>query len=180
MSTSESIIVKRSKRIIFFIQISLIVVWSILFVFDYFNESMKVGAFFYSLILGALGASISLMRRVTKGDKEVLKQISDDNFYAIMASVLYGVLMTGVGYLLFMSDMLSGDSGGGLFTTNLFPNFTTPSTDASLLKQFIEMEPDGMKNTGKLLIWSFIAGYSEGFIKGILNQLEKKGNAGEA
>ncbi|MCH9661125.1 MAG: hypothetical protein K0U54_09455 [Bacteroidetes bacterium] len=176
MSSSFSQTVKISKRYIFFIQISLILVWGILFSVDYFNEGLKVGAFFHALILGALGASISLMRRVGNMEEKVIAQLNEDKIYSILVSILYGVLMTGVGYLLFMSEILSGDNGGGLFTTNLFPNFTIPSSNSSLLRQFIEMEPEGMKNTGKLLVWSFIAGYSERFVTGILSQLEKQGN----
>ena len=166
---------KTAKRIIFYIQISLILFWGILFWVDYFNHNFKVGAFFYTLVLGALGASISLLRRINSKDEIIIARIKEDRVYSIFVSVLYGVLMTGVGYLLFMSVILSGDNGGGLFTTNLFPNFTTPSGENSLIRQFIEMEPDGMKNTGKLLVWSFVAGYSERFVTGILSQLEKQG-----
>lgn len=32
-----------------------------------------------------------------------------------------------------------------------------------------------MHNTGKLLVWCFLAGYSERFVVGILDQLEKHG-----
>lgn len=170
---------RNAKRFIFFIQIGLIVVMATLFSVDYFNSDFKVGAFFYAILLGAMGASISLLRRVNSADKVTMTRIKDDRIYSILVSVLYGVLMTGVGYLLFMSEILSGDNGGGLLTTNLFPNFTTPSSDQSLISQFIEMEPDGMKNTGKLLVWSFIAGYSERFITGILGQLERRGNVEE-
>ena len=89
--------------------------------------------------------------------------------------LLYGTLMAGVAYLLFMSEILSGDGGGGLFTTNIFPNFTKPDSSTPLVNQFVTMTPDGMRNSGKLLVWCFIAGYSERFVTGILDQLEKKG-----
>ena len=177
MNQSTEQVVKRSRRFIFLIQIGLLILLSILAGLDYVSEDVKAGSFFYAVILGALGASISLMRRATNEDAQLLTQLTTDRVFSIMVPILYGVLMAGIGYLLFMSEILSGDNGGGLFTTNLFPNFTDPTITSSLLRQFIEMEPDGMKNTGKLLVWSFIAGYSERFIAGILGQLEKQGKA---
>jgi hypothetical protein len=39
----------------------------------------------------------------------------------------------------------------------------------------MEMAPVSMKDVGKLLVWCFVAGYSEKFVTGILKQLERRG-----
>ncbi len=95
--------------------------------------------------------------------------------------LLYGGLMAGIAYLLFVSGILSGDGGSGLFTSNLFPNFTEPQTKTEqLIRAFLEIRPVSMKDTGKLLVWCFVAGYSERFVTGILKQLERRGEEGPA
>ena len=83
--------------------------------------------------------------------------------------------MSGVAYLLFISGILSGNEGEGLITTNLFPYFKdTTEFNADLLQQFKAIKPASMQDTGKLLVWCFLAGYSEHFIVRVLNHLEQK------
>lgn len=88
--------------------------------------------------------------------------------------------MAGVGYLLFMSALLSGESNDGLFTSNLFPNFTkVDASETNLIKRFMDIEPASMKDVGKLMVWCFVAGYSESFVTGILKQLERRSEGGQ-
>lgn len=134
-----------------------------------------VGSFFFGIFLGSLGGSIALLKRVRSEKASSIDEVGADIISTLMP-ILYGGLMAGVGYLLFMSGILSGEGGAGLFTSNLFPNFTTPSiADDNLIKHFMAMKPETMKDVGKLLVWCFIAGYSESFVTGILKQLEQRG-----
>ena len=161
-------------RSVFFIQLGLLAVMAVLFIIGYADWGIHVGAFFFAVVLGALGASVSLMRRIMNKESLFAGMRDNDHHLSTLIPILYGTLMAGIAYLLFMSGILSGDDGGGLFTTNLFPNFTeVEDSGDSLLKQFVETSPDGIPNAGKLLVWCFIAGYSERFITGILHKLEQ-------
>jgi len=39
---------------------------------------------------------------------------------------------------------------------------------------YIEMRPATIADVGKLMVWCFLAGYSERFVADILGQLERK------
>ena len=83
--------------------------------------------------------------------------------------------MAAVAYMLFISRLLTGDDGGGLFTSNLFPLFAESSqVDGELLnlRHVLEIRPVGVGDAGKLMVWCFLAGYSEKFVTQILSTLE--------
>ncbi|MCB0706608.1 MAG: hypothetical protein KDC34_14940 [Saprospiraceae bacterium] len=163
-----------SLRTIFYIQLGLMTLIGILFTIGYFTDVFPIGAFLFTIILGALGASVSLMKRIR--DQKVLfeTEVKDLKMLAVFIPILYGTLLSGVAYLLFMSGILSGENGGGLIVTNLFPNFIDTSSGGSVLDKFVQVEPEGINDIGKLLVWCFLAGYSESFVTGILGQLESR------
>lgn len=163
-----------SLRATFFTQIGLLLLLAVLFIIGYSDNKWKVGSFFFAIILGALGASVSLMKRVRANDLPFSTDQSNLGIFATLIPILYGTVLAGVAYLLFMSGILSGDGGTGLLTTNLFPNFINPDPNDDLLKQFVTIQPSGIKDSGKLLVWCFLAGYSERFVTGILSQLESR------
>lgn len=158
-------------RRIFVAQASLVAALCLLVIVGYF---WHVGSFFFAVFLGSLGGSIALLRRVRSEKASIIEELATDMTSTLMP-LLYGGLMAGVGYLLFMSGILSGEGGAGLFTSNLFPNFTSPdAAEENLIKRFLEMKPVSIKDVGKLLVWCFVAGYSERFVTGILKQLERR------
>lgn len=153
-------------------QLCIVAAFCLLTIVGYF---WHIGSFFFGVFLGSLGGSIALLKRIRSEKASIIEEAAADIISTLMP-ILYGGLMAGVGYLLFMSGILSGEGGDGLFTSNLFPNFTTPSnTEEKLIKRFMQMEPETMKDVGKLLVWCFVAGYSESFVTGILKQLEQRG-----
>ena len=164
-------------RRIFVAQLCLVAAFWLLAAVGYF---WHVGSFFFGLLLGSLGGSIALLRRVRTEEAPVVAELAADVTSTLMP-MLYGGLMAGVAYLLFLSGILSGDGGSGLFTSNLFPNFTAPKPETEeLIKSFLEIRPESMEDAGKLLVWCFVAGYSERFVTGILKQLERRGEDGAA
>ena len=176
---------ERAMKLVLISQISIITLLIILFlasVFLHFNGKAINGDFAFSLGLGALGASIIQMKRIQKGKLSVAFSNSKDLLtLSTIMHLMYGMVMAAVAYLLFMSGILSGDSGGGLISTNLFPNFKTNSFEegSNLVTQWLSLEPKTISDTGKLLVWSFIAGYSENFVSGVLKNIEKKEPAGD-
>ena len=160
-------------RLIFFIQIGLLFLISILSIIGFRNIVPNVGSFFFTTLLGALGASVSLLKRAHANRRFFDKEYEKLKVFTVLMPILYGTILAGVTYLLFMSGILSGDGGNGMLTSNLFPNFTQPENDnLSLFQQFSKIQPVDMQNNAKLFIWCFMAGYSESFVAGILNQLE--------
>ena len=164
----------KALRLIFYIQIGLVALMGLLFLLGSIKGGIRVGAFFFTIILGALGASVSLLRQILEQSHFSIGLDGPFKVFTLMMPIMYGTVMAGIAYLLFMSGILSGDGGNGLLTTNLFPNFIHPETkNMTLMEQFRQVTPDGMQNTGKLLVWCFLAGYSESDVTGILGRLEQ-------
>lgn len=130
------------------------------------------GFFWFSFLAGCVGASLGALKRI-RSDPQFAVELAQSRIATLMP-VLYGGLMAGVAYLLFMSGILSGDGGNGLLTTNLFPNFSAASAARASLSEYLAMRPATMADAGKLIVWCFLAGYSERFVAGILGQLEQK------
>lgn len=137
--------------------------------------TQHLGSFPFAFLVGALGGSISLLRRLRRERQAVLDELAGSWVSALMP-MLYGGLMAAVAYLLFMSGILTGDGGEGLFTSNLFPNFTQPDAAGGTLSvpTILELRPESVQDFGKLLVWCFLAGYSEKFVAGILQTLEER------
>ncbi len=202
--------------VIFLIQILMLIVLGILFGIG-LTTSLQIGNFWFAIIMGPLGASVVLMNKIKNG---TVKIDSESKGYIVLTlmPLLYGTIMAGITYLIFMSQILSGDGGGGLITTNIFPNFTDFSdtldtvkaveisklidliggsdtisrmelmdtisslqsseekvlnpSESSIMQKFLHIRPTTMADSGKLLVWCFISGYSENFITGILRNME--------
>jgi hypothetical protein len=176
MDKSDS--VRTVYRRIFFAQIAILLAFvAIVAVLSIYTE--EAGSFPFSFLLGGLGGSISLFRRLPNEHQENLLQISE-SWISTLVPILYGSIMASVAYLLFMSGILTGEQGHGLFTSNLFPNFTRPEIPQGKLltvPMILQIRPASVADVGKLLVWSFLAGYSERFVTGILSTLEQKGPA---
>ncbi|MDA1248025.1 MAG: hypothetical protein O2820_02270 [Planctomycetota bacterium] len=84
--------------------------------------SRDFGFFWHAFLLGGLGASIALQRNISKKSDEELKFLAGDQI-AIAMPVLYGCVMAAVTYGMFMSNLVAGDSSGGLLSSNVFPVF---------------------------------------------------------
>lgn len=139
---------------------------------------VDLGVFWFAFLAGVFGASVALLRRVQKGDA-ALAQVTLHSWPATLMPFLYGGLMAGVTYFLFMSQILSGKDGNGLLATNLFPDFSPIAMDGGrlALKDWLQLRPKDLPDAGKLIVWCFLAGYSESFVSGILLRLQK--NAGD-
>jgi len=141
----------------------------------------EAGTLIFAFILGALGGSVSLFRRLPLTTTSEIESLSRD-WISTLVPILYGGLMAIVTYLLFMSGILTGDGGTGLFTSNLFPNFTRPKVpvgETLTVPMVLQIRPSSIMDVGKLLVWSFVAGYSERFVTSVLGTLEQRGAGGK-
>jgi len=136
----------------------------------------QLGSFPLSFIAGCIGGSLALQRRLPRTEATTVEALSASWITTLMP-LLYGGLMASVTYLLFMSGILTGDGGDGLFTSNLFPNFDRPDVlDGALLdmRTILTLRPDGIADFGKLMVWCFVAGFSERFVISMLGTLEER------
>lgn len=116
------------------------------------------------MTFGALGAFISYQRRLrslTVIDLELLKASLNYTWLAPMS----GAVLAGLLFLVFISGMVEGA---------LFPDVLDGSEELSGvgMAKLFEVELKGVEDYAKLLVWSFVAGYSERFVTDILGGLQ--------
>jgi hypothetical protein len=110
----------------------------------------RLAIFSIIMALGALGAAVSVISR-TRNDQSVLSNIS---LLEVLSIQTIGAIFACVLGFAFMGNLLSGE---------IFPN-------PSVFYRIIYI-PSAF---AKLLVWSFIAGFSERFVPNVLNNLIKK------
>lgn len=143
--------------------------------FYFISDQMGSGGF--AMLAAALGAITSFARRFPT-IKSTEARILSSSHWHLLLPVIIGSIMGLIIFLVFMAGVLTGDSGGGLFTSNLFPNFSRPTSDAQKLsiRIIFDVRPDSVKDFGKLMIWCFLSGYSERLVPRILEKLEQQTN----
>ncbi|MEZ6194695.1 MAG: hypothetical protein R3F20_03045 [Planctomycetota bacterium] len=161
-------------------QAALVAAGLVLVIVGYLIESYRgggysIGSFWFAFLCGGLGAAIALGRRL-KQSPTLVEDIARTHL-TLGIALMFGSLMATVTYLLFMSGVLSGEGGRGFVTSNLFPSFNQPEQEgvSPSLRTFVALRPETTRDVGKLLIWCFVAGYSEKFVTRILGQLEGTG-----
>jgi len=117
--------------------------------------------------IGFLGGYVSVQRRLLTIRDEDLKLIANAWFYTMLAPLTGGILA-----LLLMFIF-----AGGLLSGPLFPKFV-PDPGNNGLRGFVSAVAIHSSPAGyaRLIVWSFIAGFSERFVLDALGQFEKKGS----
>lgn len=143
----------------------------LLFVIDGANLIIKDSAALIMVFLfGNVGGYISVHSKLKNVSDEELGELADSWLGVVVPSFIGGVLAV-VLYLIFIAGLLEGD---------LFPNFE-PDADANEASGFTKLfEQHGVHGSdyAKLLIWSFVAGYSERYVVNIIESFQgKKGKA---
>ena len=151
--------------------------------FSAFVNPDRLGAFYISALCGAIGGSLALLKRIRSQDKALLDELESSTIATLMP-FLYGAILASITYLLFMGCILTGDGAGGLFTSNLFPQFNglacvpkgnNTAHDAKItMEQLFHITPGSAQDFAKLLIWSVLSGYSEKFVDQVLRALERR------
>jgi hypothetical protein len=115
---------------------------------------------------GSIGGAVSFVRRLQSlpnrgeslGDLVELNGGSGQ-YFSPMAGGLFAIVL----YILFAAGLVSGA---------LFPTLESSSACASRISDFASaIHPSMVEEWGKLLIWSFIAGFAERFVPDTLDHL---------
>ena len=134
----------------------------------------QLGSLVFALLIGAAGAAVSIARRVESLSEKEAHAI-ETSWWPLVVPCLVGIAMGGMIYFLFMASILAGDGEKGLFTSNLFPKFTkveSPEGRLLNLKDVLSVRPAGIIDFGKLLVWCFLAGFSERLVPNVLHGIE--------
>lgn len=169
---SKKVLIKRIGIVL----VALIVILVISNAVFYFITA-QLGAGGFVMLAGALGSIVFFLRRFSHLREAELLYLNS-SWWGTLIPVIMGAVMGLVLYVIFMAGLLTGDGGGGLFTSNLFPNFTRPTVpDGELLaiKTIFTVRPESVQDFGKLMVWCFLSGYSERIVPDILASLERRG-----
>lgn len=164
------------RRILFWLLIDTIILFAVFVSILVYTFCQRKGltAFPATLAMGALAGFISALRRVYQFDEalpidKIAGLLKDDRWYVPMycfTPALVGAVGAGVLYLVFAGQLLSG---------SLFPEFRWGPCHAKGCSSFYEFVENWQAAEGfdyaKLLVWGFIAGFSERFVPDILTRL---------
>ncbi|HEX9930112.1 MAG TPA: hypothetical protein VGB02_16380 [Pyrinomonadaceae bacterium] len=139
------------------------------------NLSAGVATLFVVIFAGMTGAFVSMQQRIqsapSQGDPLYNLSMLTHGWFSILLSPLSGAIFALILYMLFVSGLVSG---------HLFPiprTFTVEDINSAKnpsISLFDFLSASGAINGvgyGKLLIWSFIAGFAERFVPDKLNKL---------
>jgi hypothetical protein len=113
---------------------------------------------------GFIGGFVGLQRRLKDLTVEDLQLIATSTIYTWLSPLVGGVLALLL-YILFLSDLLSGQ---------LFPRFVPdamPQPDTGFASVF-QQHADSYKDYAKLVFWCFVAGFSERFVTDVIGRFE--------
>jgi phosphate/sulfate permease len=115
---------------------------------------------------GIIGGFVGLQRRLKNMSPDDLELLANSWVYVCLSPVVGGVLAV-VLYILLISTLVSGD---------LFPHFEVikPKPGAPEIKGFAAIfdVQGGTVDYAKMMIWSFVAGFSERFVTDIISKFD--------
>ena len=118
-------------------------------------------------LLGALGGFVSLQRRMqnipTERDPLITMLELQNGRFSVALAPLLGSIFAVVLFLIFLSGLLKG----GIFPDSLTFGIWRLGDPIK--------EPALLMNAGKLLLWSFIAGFAESFVPDTLDSIAAQG-----
>jgi len=124
---------------------------------------------------GSVGGLTSVWRRMylvpLNADPAQDLLLSGKQLATTYLAPVAGAIGAGLLYLIFIGHLLQGE---------LFPTISTPEATAqglALVRFMKETGPAGGLDFGKLLVWSYVAGFSERFVPDILDRLTARASS---
>jgi hypothetical protein len=156
-----------SKNALIILAVVVVVTAAIAVGTNYFLVSLRyLDVWCMVFAAGAAGGLLSLQRRL-QSLPSYGESLSDLVELSGRMTVRFTPIIGGVFAIVLFLIFASGLAGGG----SLFPSLP-PKTNVSDFQTFIEhLQPDNSFDWGKLLVWSFIAGFGERFVPDTLDRL---------
>jgi hypothetical protein len=113
---------------------------------------------------GFIGGFVGLQQRLRHLDHEDLELIAASWIYTCLSPLIGGILAMLL-YVLFLSELVSG---------NLFPDFVPDHIDAPAMtfSSVLNQHGSTYQDYAKLVFWSFLSGFSERFVLGVVKRFE--------
>lgn len=156
-----------SKRLVIVIFLSLLATVLLFGVTISFGIRFMMSWFCFEC--GTIGGFVSIQQRLKSTDNEELSLLSG-SWTAVIVKPLYGGLFALILYSLFLSGLLEGQ----LFPAFSVHTFDNPPTTENIKRFFVETYPKTAADFAKFAFWSFVAGFSERFVPGIIQRFTPK------
>ena len=117
-------------------------------------------------IVGLIGGFVGLQRRLKGMSDDDLTLLANSWVYVCLSPLVGGILAVII-YIFFVSGMLQGD---------FFPKFVPDDPDEKQkgLAMLFAVHGRTAEDYSKMVLWGFIAGFSERFVTDILSRFESK------
>jgi len=145
-------------------------VGAIVYVYVHAKEGATIPTFWVVFFAGQMGGFLSVQHRLQKLDggdplfREL--QLSSGWFSIVVVAPIVGSFFAVLMYFLFIAGLLKG----GFFPN--FVDFTPAKGTAVTIVDFLRNgTPESIADWGKLLVWSFIAGFAERLVPDVLDRL---------
>lgn len=164
MNKRQNIILKISHHLFLMLLIFVVLAITGFYVVTSFKE-IVIPTPFLVFCVGLLGGFVGLQRRLKQLPEEDLELLGRSWVYISLSPLVGGILAV-LTYILFISELLSGE---------LFPSFTVEQGTASEGPNIL-FKARGVTSTdyAKLIFWCFLAGFSERFVIDIVSQFESR------
>jgi hypothetical protein len=132
---------------------------------DSTKNTRFISAPLVAFVCGVIGGFVGLQRRLKGMSDDDLTLLKDSWVYICLSPLVGGILAV-ITYVLFISGLLAGD---------LFPSFTKDAgaNENEGLRVIFEIHGSAA-DYGKMIFWSFIAGFSERFVTDIISRFESQ------
>ena len=132
-----------------------------IFFFPYEGDG-RVGVLVF--LIGNIGGYVGVHRGLRDlQDAEIVELAA--SWWAIIVPSFVGGVLALVLYLLFLSDIF----GGGLF-----PQFKPNEGARSGIYSLVDQKANGLTEHAKLFFWSFVAGFNQKYVVGIIESVKAK------